>query len=276
MSWVDVVEYERLPSDRGAAALVDGRAVAVFRLADGSVYAIDHVEPFTGVPVLARGLVGSQDGVPTVASPLHKQRFDLRSGSCLDADASGSTYAVTATDGVVRVATAPSALPDTTTTATTATVPSSSDRQEFRMTPAQIDLVQTSFTAVEPIAETAAELFYGRLFEIAPDTAPLFTGDMTAQGRKLMTTLGIVVRGLEGLDDLMPTIVALAERHVGYGVTAAHYEAVGAALLWTLERGLGEAYTPDVAEAWTTTYGVLSDAMTTAAYGTATDSQLAS
>ncbi|MEM9748300.1 MAG: globin family protein [Actinomycetota bacterium] len=144
------------------------------------------------------------------------------------------------------------------------------------MTPAQIELVRTSFSSVEPIADAAAELFYSRLFEIAPETRPLFTGDMAAQGRKLMTTLGVVVRGLEGLDDLMPTVVALAERHVGYGVTAAHYEAVGAALLWTLEKGLGDAYTPDVADAWATTYGVLSDAMTTAAYGSATDSQLAS
>ncbi|MEL6891273.1 MAG: nitrite reductase small subunit NirD [Actinomycetota bacterium] len=107
MTWVDVVDYDQLPIDRGVAAMVDGVPVAVFRLADGSVHAIDHVDPFTGVPVLARGLVGSSGGAPTVASPLHKQRFDLRTGVCLDGDAVVATYPVATADGVVRVSSAP-------------------------------------------------------------------------------------------------------------------------------------------------------------------------
>lgn len=93
-----------LPVDRGVAALVDARPVAVFRLADDALFAIDHVDPFTNVPVLARGLVGSVGDVPTVASPLHKQRFDLRTGRCLDdARRAVGTWAVTVNDGVVFV-----------------------------------------------------------------------------------------------------------------------------------------------------------------------------
>lgn len=130
----------------------------------------------------------------------------------------------------------------------------------------QVRLVQTSFALVEPIAEQAAELFYGRLFEIAPEVRPLFTGDMTEQGRKLMTTLGVVTRGLDDLGALLPVAASLAERHVGYGVVPEHYAPVGSALLWTLEQGLGESFTPEVAEAWSVTYGALSTAMIDAAY----------
>ena len=83
---VSVAAVESLPVDRGVAAMVGGEYVAVFRLADGEIAAIDHVDPCSGVPVLARGLVGSVDDVPVVASPLHKQRFDLRTGRCLDSD----------------------------------------------------------------------------------------------------------------------------------------------------------------------------------------------
>jgi nitrite reductase (NADH) small subunit len=99
-----VCGYEELPVDRGVAALVDGELVAVFRLADGSLAAIDHVEPFTNMPVLARGLVGSAGETPTIASPLHKQRFDLRTGACLDDPrASVRVWAVDVVDGVVHV-----------------------------------------------------------------------------------------------------------------------------------------------------------------------------
>ncbi len=102
--WVDVARFDDLPVDRGVAALVGGRPVAVFRLADGELAAVDHVEPFTGMPVMARGLVGSVGDVPTVASPLHKQRFDLRTGRCID-DAAYAlrTWCVEVVDGVVRV-----------------------------------------------------------------------------------------------------------------------------------------------------------------------------
>ncbi len=265
MTWTEVIALDELPVDRGVAALVDGRAIALFRLTDDALYAIDHVEPFTNVPVLARGLVGSSDGNPTVASPLHKQRFDLRTGRCLDADATVATFPVRVDDGTVLID------PNPPTATLTLTPP-----EGTTMTPTQIDLVTSTFAEVEPIADTAAELFYGRLFEIAPDTKDLFTGDMIAQGRALMSTIGVVVRSLHDLDAVLPTAAKLAVRHVDYGVTADHYPTVGAALLWTLERGLGEQFTTDVAEAWTIAYTTLSEAMIEAAYGSSADSQLAS
>jgi hemoglobin-like flavoprotein len=135
------------------------------------------------------------------------------------------------------------------------------------MTSDQIDLVQSSFAKVVPIADAAAELFYGRLFEIAPEVKPLFRNDMREQGRKLMTTLGVVVGSLKNLDAVLPAAKALAVKHVGYGVTAAHYEPVGAALIWTLEKGLGEDFTLETKNAWTSTYAALSGVMIAEAYG---------
>jgi nitric oxide dioxygenase len=135
------------------------------------------------------------------------------------------------------------------------------------MTPQQIDLVQSSFAKVAPIADTAAAIFYARLFEIAPRAKPLFHGDMAEQGRKLMMTLGVVVNGLKNLDAIVPVAQALAVKHVGYGVQAVDYAPVGEALLWTLQRGLGEAYTAEVAAAWETAYATLSGVMIAAAYG---------
>lgn len=134
------------------------------------------------------------------------------------------------------------------------------------MTPEQVSEIRVSFSKVAPIAEQAAALFYGRLFEIAPEVQPLFkTADMKEQGRKLMGTLAVVVKGLDDLPALMPAVEALARKHVGYGVTPAHYAPVGAALLWTLEQGLGDGFTPTVKDAWTTAYGALSGAMIAAA-----------
>ena len=118
------------------------------------------------------------------------------------------------------------------------------------MTPDQIRAIQDSFAKVVPISDEAAALFYGRLFEIAPELKPLFHGDMTEQGRKLMSTLAVVVNGLSHLETILPAASALAKRHVGYGVKAEHYAPVGAALLWTLERGLGTQWTPELAAAW--------------------------
>ncbi len=106
------------------------------------------------------------------------------------------------------------------------------------MTPDQVKAVQESFSKVAPISEQAAELFYGRLFQIAPEVKPLFSGDMKEQGRKLMATLGGVVNGLSNLESVLPAASALAKRHVDYGVKASDYAPVGAALLWTLEKGL--------------------------------------
>ncbi|MGB7077376.1 MAG: globin family protein [Xanthobacteraceae bacterium] len=135
------------------------------------------------------------------------------------------------------------------------------------MTPDQIKAVQQSFAQVAPISEQAAALFYGRLFEIAPAVKPLFRGDMKEQGRKLMATLAVVVGGLSNLETILPAASALAKRHVGYGVSAAHYAPVGEALLWTLERGLGSDWTPQLAAAWSTAYGILSTYMIDEAYG---------
>jgi hemoglobin-like flavoprotein len=135
------------------------------------------------------------------------------------------------------------------------------------VTPDQIAAIQKSFAKVVPISERAAVLFYDRLFEVAPAVKPLFRGDMTEQGRKLMATLSVVVTGLANLESLLPAASALAKRHVGYGVKAADYQPVGAALLWTLERGLGEQWTPQLAAAWTEAYTILANFMISEAYG---------
>lgn len=134
------------------------------------------------------------------------------------------------------------------------------------MTPTQITLVQSSFEQVAPIAADAAALFYERLFQALPEVKPLFKRDMDEQGRKLMATLGTVVRNLDRLEAVLPTATALATRHVAYGVRPEHYEPVGAALLWTLQQGLGKDFTSDTAEAWRAAYGLLSTAMIKAAY----------
>src|SRR5829696_5294955 len=107
------------------------------------------------------------------------------------------------------------------------------------MTPAEKKLVQTTFATLVPIADEAAALFYGRLFEIDPSLRPLFKGDLGEQGRKLMQMIGVAVNGLDALDQLVPAVKEMGRRHAGYGVTDAHYDAVAGALLWTLEKGLG-------------------------------------
>ena len=135
------------------------------------------------------------------------------------------------------------------------------------MTPEQIKLVQESFAKVAPISETAAVLFYDRLFEIAPQVQAMFPADMTEQRKKLMAMLAAVVGGLNNLESILPAASALAKRHVTYGAKAEHYPVVGGALLWTLEKGLGDDWTPEVAAAWTAAYGTLSGFMISQAYG---------
>ena len=135
------------------------------------------------------------------------------------------------------------------------------------MTPDQVKLVQQSFAKVAPISETAAVLFYDRLFEIAPQVKAMFPSDLTLQRKKLMATLAVVVNGLGNLESVLPAASALAKRHVGYGAKAEHYPVVGAALLWTLEKGLGDAWTPETAAAWTAADGALSGFMISEAYG---------
>jgi nitric oxide dioxygenase len=134
------------------------------------------------------------------------------------------------------------------------------------MTPSQIKLVQDSFAKVAPISDQAAILFYDRLFEVAPRVRTLFPDDISEQRKKLMATLAVVVGGLSNLETILPAASALAKRHVGYGAVAEHYPVVGGALLWTLEKGLGDAWTPEVADAWTAAYGTLSGYMISEAY----------
>jgi len=129
----------------------------------------------------------------------------------------------------------------------------------------QIDLVQTTFESVKPIKETAAELFYNRLFELDPALKPLFSGDMRQQGQKLMAAMAQVVGGLKHWERVEPTVRELGRRHVDYGVKPDHYDTVGAALLWTLEQGLGDAFTPEVKQAWAAAYQAIATTMIDAA-----------
>lgn len=135
------------------------------------------------------------------------------------------------------------------------------------MTPEQVTLVQQSFSKVAPAADQAAVMFYDRLFEIAPSVRAMFPADLSEQRKKLMATLAVVVNGLSNLEAILPAASALAKRHVGYGARPEHYPVVGSALLWTLERGLGESWTPETAAAWGEAYGLLSGFMISEAYG---------
>lgn len=135
------------------------------------------------------------------------------------------------------------------------------------MTPDQVKLVQQSFAEVTPIADQAAVMFYDRLFEVAPSVKAMFPPDLSEQRKKLMATLAVVVNGLSNLESVLPAASALAIRHVSYGAKPEHYPVVGSALLWTLEKGLGEGWTVEVADAWTAAYGTLSGFMISEAYG---------
>ncbi|GEA12150.1 globin family protein [Alteromonas sp. KUL49] len=130
------------------------------------------------------------------------------------------------------------------------------------MTPEKIALVQTSFKSVVPIADTAAELFYGRLFEVAPEVKPMFdASNMEEQGKKLMKTLAVAVIGLSDLPAIVPIVQQLGVKHLDYGVEPAHFSPVGESLLWTLEKGLGEAWNEELLDAWTEAYTLLSNTM---------------
>lgn len=137
------------------------------------------------------------------------------------------------------------------------------------VTSEQIQLVRSSFALVAPQQSAAAALFYGRLFEIAPQLRALFKGDMDEQGRKLMMMFATAVANLDRLDTIVPAVRALGERHVGYGVTDADYGAVAEALLWTFATALGDAFTPATREAWTAVYVVLAGQMQDAAHAAA-------
>jgi hemoglobin-like flavoprotein len=129
----------------------------------------------------------------------------------------------------------------------------------------QINLVQASFAEVRPIATVAAELFYTRLFVLDPSLRPLFKGDLAHQGRMLMAMINSAVNGLTQLDTVVPVVRQLGARHVKYGVRDEHYATVGSALLWTLEQGLGDKFTPAVSDAWAAAYDMLAGVMQTGA-----------
>jgi hemoglobin-like flavoprotein len=134
------------------------------------------------------------------------------------------------------------------------------------MKPTQVKHVQDTFALVVPIAEKAAEIFYDKLFDLDPSLKGLFKTDTKEQGKKLMTMIGTAVGGLNRLDTIVPAVQDLGKRHASYGVTTAHYDTVAAALLYTLEVGLGDAWTPEVKDSWVEVYSLLSNTMKEAAY----------
>ena len=133
------------------------------------------------------------------------------------------------------------------------------------LTDDQVKLVKANWNAVKPIKATAADLFYDKLFELDPSIRSLFKDDISIQKKALMATISFCVATLNHPDKLVPAVQQLGSRHGGYGVTDKHYATVGAALLWTLEQGLGEAFTPEAKAVWTEVYGILSTTMLDAA-----------
>jgi hemoglobin-like flavoprotein len=129
------------------------------------------------------------------------------------------------------------------------------------MTPTQVLAVQRSFSLVVPIKEQAAAMFYARLFEIDPSLKPLFRGNIKDQERKLISALAVAITGLARPDSIISTVEGMGAKHLDYGVTDHDYETVANALLWTLEKGLGPEFTPDVKEAWVAAYTFLADIM---------------
>ena len=129
------------------------------------------------------------------------------------------------------------------------------------VTPQQVELVKKTWVMVVPISDKAAELFYGRLFELEPEYRSMFKGDMMDQGKKLMKTINIAVESLDDVEPLIPTLKQMGADHAGYGVKERDYNVVGAALLWTLEKGLGDAFTDEVKNAWGAVYEVLASVM---------------
>lgn len=129
------------------------------------------------------------------------------------------------------------------------------------VTTEEINLVKGSWSQVIPIRDKAGELFYNKLFELAPQVRYMFKGDMTEQSRKLMSMITVVVTKLDKLDDILPEVRALALRHNNYGTKPEHFEVVGTALVWTLSQGLADKWSGELETAWIKVYGILSGAM---------------
>jgi len=133
------------------------------------------------------------------------------------------------------------------------------------MTPQQVELVQRSWRAVAQVGDTAAELFYGKLFSLDPTVQGLFRNDLHDQGRSLTAMISVAVHGLARPEKIVYAVEQLGRRHAAYGVQPRHYELFATALLWMLEQVLGEAWTPQVREAWAQTYALLAKTMQDAA-----------
>jgi hemoglobin-like flavoprotein len=130
-----------------------------------------------------------------------------------------------------------------------------------RLNTNEIELVRGSFDRIRAVSARTSDLFYGRLFEIAPEVKPLFHRDMDEQKRKFMSTLAVIVSSLDDSSKLITLTDTLARQHGEFGLRTAHYEVVGKALLWSLEQGLGRDWTPSVAASWTKAYGLVSNFM---------------
>ena len=143
------------------------------------------------------------------------------------------------------------------------------------MTTEQKHIIRQTFDLVAPMADSAAATFYRRLFELDPSLRAMFPPVLVEQGRKLMQMLGAAVGLLERPQQLIPVLESLGKRHAGYGVRDAHYDTVGEALLWTLERGLGPVFTPEVKAAWASLYGVVATTMKNAATAKPAERELA-
>jgi hemoglobin-like flavoprotein len=140
------------------------------------------------------------------------------------------------------------------------------------MTPRQINLIKTSWQAAATNAEAVGQLFYERLFEIAPEVRPMFSRvTIPEQSKKLLATISFVISKLDKLEDIIDEVAKLARRHVNYGVRPEHYAVVGEALLWTLEKGLAEKWNDELKEAWTICYTTLSGAIISASEYTRQD-----
>jgi hemoglobin-like flavoprotein len=155
-------------------------------------------------------------------------------------------------------------LTQTIPTPTPAPAPATEADEGAPISRSDIDLVQHSFMRIEPLSMVVGRTFYERLFETNPELKTLFKGDMESQGEQLMDMIGAAVAGLDDLDKLVPVVQQLGARHRKYGVQVAHYGAVAEALIWTLEQGLADAFTPDIRAAWVNVYGVLAETMITA------------
>ncbi|HXA49597.1 MAG TPA: globin domain-containing protein [Candidatus Acidoferrum sp.] len=129
------------------------------------------------------------------------------------------------------------------------------------MTERQIEAIRSTFRMIEPTANAAMVAFYERMFELDPTMRPLFHVTVEEQGKKLAQVIAIVVKSLDRMEEILPAVRELGARHTQYCVTEQHHATGGAALLWTPEQGLGEAFTAEVKESWSLAYCTLIGAM---------------